>query len=551
MTEQPFLPPLERFYQWEKQRPDAVWLSQPEGNDQWRDYTWAQVGDQARRMAAALQELGLKHGDKVGLYGANTARWVMTDIAIMMAGGVSVPIYASMPEDKLLYIMEHSDMTVLFADDSCAMNLDTLMQTVGNSVQLISLTDSGGHKNWTELINTYSPVAGSPVRAADDLWSISYTSGTTGKPKGVMHSFETLPYSVAHMPEMTKTNEQSVFFSYLPLAHIAERGVVELHSLYCGGHVYFNESRETFVRDLLRARPTFFLAVPRIWHNLKAGIVNQMGEEAWKQLLKNPEAAREAGKKILASMGLERVTYAFSGSAPIPATDIEAWMTLGMPLYEGFGQSETLAGTANTPDAYRFGSIGKMISDEAEMKITEEGELCLRSQGNMLGYYKDPEKTAETIIDGWIHTGDKVRVDEDGFVFITGRVKDIFKTAKGKYVAPAPIEQRFGTLNCLEQLCLVGRGLPQTILLVVLNEPAIARDKAELAEELQATLNNVNAELEVHERISHIVICQEDWSIENEMLTHTLKIKRDEVEEKLRSTLELCVAGTDSPIVWE
>jgi long-chain acyl-CoA synthetase len=556
MSEQAFLPPLETFYHWEQQRADQVWLSQPTGNDQWTDYTWAEVGQLARRMANALQSLGLKPGDKVGLYGANSAYWVMADMAIMMAGGVSVPIYSSMPEDKIRYVMDHSEMTFLFADNSSALKLDELMATMGESVTLISLggqkeKDQGGHHNWAELVEQYEPVADSPVRKRDDLWSISYTSGTTGQPKGVMHSFETMPFSAERISELSETNQDSVFFSYLPLAHIAERCVVELNSIYCGGRIYFNESKETFVRDLQKSRPTFFFAVPRIWHNLKNGIVAKMGEEQWKALLQNPELARTVGKDILAAMGLERVTYAFSGSAPIAPSDLEAWMLLGMPVYEGFGQSETMSGLGNYPGAIKLGSIGKPMSDDALMKVSEEGELLLKAQGNMLGYYKEPEKTAETIVDGWIRTGDKVRVDEDGFVFITGRVKDIFKTAKGKYVAPAPIEQEFGTLHCLEQICLVGRGMPQTILLLVLNEQAKTRDKSDIEAELLAKLDSVNGGLEAHERISHIIVCQEAWSIENDLLTHTLKIKRDEVEEKMRAVIEQCDKGTDSAVVWE
>lgn len=551
MENKPFLPPLETFYQWESNNPDKVWLSQPIGDDQWIDFTWSDAGQKARRLANALQQLGLKRGDRVGLYGANSAYWILADMAIMMAGGCSVPIYASMPEDKIRYVVDHSEMSFLFADNSSELKLDALMEAFGNSLQIISLADEGGHHQQGALIEQYEALAGSPVRERDELWSISYTSGTTGQPKGVMHTFETMPYSAMRICELAGTNEEAVFFSYLPLAHIAERCVVELSSIYSGGHVYFNESKETFVRDLQKSRPTFFFAVPRIWHNLKNGIVAQMGEEKWKALMQDPDAASAAGKLILGAMGLDRVTYAFSGSAPIAPADLQAWMALGMPVYEGFGQSETMSGLGNRPDAIKLGSIGKPMSEDAEMKVSEEGELLLRSPGNMIGYYKDPEKTAETIVDGWVRTGDKVRVDEDGFVFITGRVKEIFKTAKGKYVAPAPIEQRFGTLHCLEQLCLVGRGMPQTILLIVLNEQARAQDKAEVEAELLAKLDSVNGELEAHERISHIIVCRDVWSIENDLLTHTLKIKRDEVEAKMRAQIELCEAGTDSAIVWE
>jgi len=545
-----FAPPLEMFYHWETAIPDQAWLIQPK-DGHWIDYSWSNVGQECRRMAGALQALGLQRGDRVGIYAVNSARWVMADMAIMMAGGVSVPIYSSMPEDKLRYVVEHSEITILFADDSGAMSLDVLSQRLSDRVKVISMADTGGQENWKDLQGKFDPVVGSPVREPGELWSISYTSGTTGMPKGVMHSFETMPVSASELHYASKADENARFFSYLPLAHMAERCVVELHSLYSGASITFNESRETFTQDLQKSRPTFFFAVPRIWHNLKAGIIAQMGEETWARLLENPVMAREAGKEILTSMGLEQVTFGFSGSAPIAPADIEAWLALGMPFCEGYGMTENMTATCNRLDDYKVGSVGKLVSADVEMMLSDQDEILFRSKANMLGYYKEPEKTAETLAGGWLHTGDKGRIDEDGFLFITGRVKDIFKTAKGKYVAPAPIEQKFSEVSHFEQLCLVGRGMPQTVLLVVLTPQAQQLERKVLAEELNAALQMVNGQLEAHEKMSHMIVCREGWTIENKMLTHTLKILRDDVEEKLRPTIDFCVNGEIERVVWE
>lgn len=537
--------PLEMFYQWEQQQPNKTWLRQHDGQ-QWRDYSWAEVGETARALAAGLLNQGLSAGDKVGLYAENCAHWVIADVAIMMAGLVSVPIYTSMPEDKIRYVVDHSEMKLLLVGDQCALSVAQVDTAFGEQVKVQGIGYQSS--DWQKLCEQAQALSGNPQRDRDDLWSIAYTSGTTGLPKGVMHSFCTMPSSVHDIRLLCKTNTDSRYFSYLPLAHIAERSVVELHSLYSGGTVGFNRSKETFVEDLLEVRPTFFFSVPRIWANLKAGIVANMGEENWQRCIDEPEFGKATGEKVLASMGLGDVVLALTGSAPIPPSDIKAWRCLGMPLCEGFGQSETMSSSFNRVDNYKVGSIGLPITERAEMKISPEGELLLRSPGNMVGYFKAPEKTAETIVDGWIHTGDKARIDEDGFVFITGRVKDIFKTAKGKYVAPAPIENAFALFNGIEQCCLVGRGFPQTIMLAVLSDGIVRTD--ELHQSLQAHVQKINSTLEVHERMSHVVICAEPWSIENGLLTHTLKVLRDDVETHYADSLQKAMAGDDS-VYWE
>lgn len=546
-----FKTPLDMFYQWEATIPDQVWLRQAHRGS-WSDLTWAEAGEQCRRLAAALQEQGLKPGDKVGILAANSPHWVMADIACMMTGTVVVPVYTTMAIDKVRYVAEHSDMRVLLVDGS--VDPGVLRAELPATLSLFGLpgTDSPAiDVSWEDMLASGSIMKGSPRRDPDEMWTIIYTSGTTGMPKGVMHSYATLPHSGAAIPQFTRSDTRSRLFSYLPLAHAAERVLVELHSLYSGASIGFNEGRESFAADLREIRPTFFLAVPRIWTNLKAGIIAQLGDDAWQQLLDNPETGAEIGNAVLTAMGLDAVTYAFSGAAPISPADIQAWRALGMPLYEGFGQSEIMSGTVNVAGDDRVGSVGKTLGGAGgEVKISEIGEILLRAPGAMLGYYKDPEKTAETLVDGWVRTGDKGLIDEDGFVHITGRVKEIFKTAKGKYVAPAPIENRFAAGPHVDQLCLVGSGLPQTIMLVNLHPGSLAMDREQVSGVLERQRCVVNECLEAHERISHVVVCAQPWTMENQLLTHTLKILRDEVERHHQVTIERCLAGSET-VVWE
>ena len=536
-----FKTPLGMFYHWEKTQPDAVWLHQCDTAGD-TTYTYGEAGKISRELAANLLAMGLEPDDKVGIYSTNTARWLLLDLALMMAGLVSVPIYATMPEDKIRYVAEHSEMKLMFVGDQCNMSpveaeaaFDGLAKVVGTGARL----------EWDDLFGKAEPLSGDPDWPMDKLWTITYTSGTTGRPKGVMHSMSSIPFSAHVLVDSTGANTGTRFYSYLPLAHIAERCVVEMHCIYCGGMIGFNQNLETFMDDLRRIRPHYFNSVPRIWANLKAGIVAQLGAEKWQAIQSDPELGKQVGAGILESMGLDECTWAQSGSAPIAPSLIQEWINIGLPLVEGYGQSETMNGLCNEPDNYKIGTVGRAL-EEDEARVSEEGELLLKSLGNMLGYYKEPEKTKETIVDGWIRTGDRVKKDEDGFYTITGRVKEIFKTAKGKYVAPAPIEGKFSTLVGVAQACLIGRGLPQTIMLMVEDEAVKPS-----AEAIQQQLDSVNNQLESHEKISHVLVCKDAWTVENGLLTHTLKMLRDNIESSYLPVFEAKAEAGNEKVLYE
>ncbi len=546
-----FKTPLDMFYQWEMQRPDTVWLSMSY-QGQWQSYTWSEVGRQSRKIAAALQGMGLQRGDKIGICAANSPHWVMTDLACMMGEFVLVPIYATMTQDKMIYVAEHSDMVALLTDGS--LDISAMREALPEGSPIIAIGDNCASlcdSSWSEIIASPASIQGSPTPDPDALWTIVYTSGTTGMPKGVMHSHSTLPYAGFTLPPITGSDTNSRLLSYLPLAHAGERVLIELHAIYSGAAIFFNENKASFPADMKAIRPTFLFAVPRIWVNLKAAIVNQLGSDVWQGLQSNPEQALQAGKSLLEGMGLDQCTFAFSGAAPISSKDLHTWQSLGLPLYEGFGQSECMSGTINTGTYNRIGSVGKIIDKvSGELKIADDGEILLRAPSAMVGYYKDPEKTAETVVDGWVLTGDKGHLDDDGFLHITGRVKEIFKTAKGKYVAPAPVENKFSACPHVEQMCLVGSGLPQTVLLVTLTDASSNLGKDEVAASLEQYRQEVNDTIEAHERMSHVVVCSEGWSIENLLLTHTLKILRDDVEKRHSASVERC-ENEAIGVIWE
>lgn len=538
-----FKTPLTMFLHWEQTQPDKVWLQQchPDGDI---TYTYAEAGILARCMAAGLLARGLTTDDKVGIYSNNMARWVLLDLALIMAGLVSVPIYATMPEDKIRYIVEHSDMKVLFVGDQCALT-PTDIETLFPKQCVVGLADGVKTKTTWEELSGNSPLAEIANWTNEKLWTITYTSGTTGQPKGVMHSLSSIPSSAKLLADSTGLNADARFFSYLPLAHIAERCVVEMHCFYCGGMIGFNYNLETFSQDLFAIKPHYFNAVPRIWANLKSALVAKIGEQKWQAAQTDPAIGKQLGQIVLEQMGLGDCIWAQSGSAPIAPSLLQDWLNLGLPIVEGYGLSETMNGLINNPKRYKVGSVGRSFTPE-EACISKDGELLLGSAGNMLGYYKEPEKTAATIIDGWIHTGDKATVDSEGYYAITGRVKEIFKTGKGKYVAPVPIESLFAKLGGVAQCCLIGRGMAQPVMLMVA-DPALKPS----IEAIENQLNDVNEQLEAHEKIQLVLVCKEPWSIENDLLTHTMKMLRDDIERNYLSLVEQSVAAGDKVVVYE
>ena len=544
--------PIEMLYQWEKQTPNKVYLRQPI-NDEWQEYTWAQVADQARRMAAAIQSMDLPPKSCIAIAGRNTAHWFMADFAIQMAGHISVGLYPKQATETVNYILNHCEAKVIFIgpmdDPEC------ITDGIPEGVTRITFPYpdvAPADTSWDALIGANEPLAGEPKPNPEDIFTLIYTSGTTGNPKGVTLSYNNIMTAVPGASSVIEINDSDRLFSYLPLAHIFERAVVELASLYHNVQISFLEELKKFPTQLPMVAPTMFVAVPAVWTRLQHGILEKMPQKKLNLLLRIPILNNLIRKKIKTALGLQNVRFAISGAAPIPVSTLEWWDRMGVTIHEGYAMSENTAyAFINYPGKARFGSVGQALPD-SEVKIADDGEILTRSGATMVGYYKQPDKTAEAIdSDGWLHTGDRGRVDEDGYLFITGRVKDIFKTIKGKYVAPAPIEGKFGSNSDIESLCMVGAGLKQPVLLVSLSEEGQHKDRTEVEAGLLESLKNVNATLEAHEVIDSIGICAQPWTIDNGLLTPTMKIKRNVVEDQYKPLVEQCVAAGRGKVVWE
>ncbi|MBT8138192.1 MAG: AMP-binding protein [Gammaproteobacteria bacterium] len=534
-----YIGPLQQFKQRALATPQQPYLHQPvDGN--WKVYSWGEVDDLARRVASGLQAMGLEQGDRVALLAKNSAEWLIADIGIAMAGMISVPIYATAGANTISYVLEHSDSKALFVGklDSqsalAAANID--VPTIGFPYAGIEATLS-----WNAWLAEQTPIEVTADPGLDDAFTIVYTSGSTGKPKGVVLTSRNLAAAsndvVAWLPE-----GHNRIVSYLPLAHITERSMVTMNSFYSSIEIFYNDSLDTFVDDLRHANPTAFISVPRLWAKFQSKVLDQIPDKKLQRLLSMPFVGKRVAKKIRRQLGFEDCEFFGSGSAPISPELLRWFHRLGVNIAEGWGMSETSgASCTNQPfKASQLGTIGTACKS-VELRTSASGELLIRGPSVFKEYYKNPQATAEAFEGDWFKTGDKAVQRSDGAWVIVGRVKEQFKTAKGKYVAPVPIESLLGSNSFIEQSCVLGSGLPQPVALVVTHAgSSVSRD--ELNQSLAATLESVNAQLESHQRLSNIVVCEEPWTIENDMLTPTLKLKRDRIEARYRQLIENEVA---------
>jgi long-chain acyl-CoA synthetase len=551
---------LDHVYDHETTLAERVFLTQPVGGGQVRETTWAQLMDQSRRMATHLQGLGLAPGARVALLSKNCAHFIMAELAIWMAGYTTVAIFPTETAETVRYVLEHSEASLLFVG-----KLDTwAQQSTGVPAGLpriaLPLAPETGDDTWDAIVARTPPIAGRPARQRDDLAMLMYTSGSTGTPKGVMVSFEAITRAGEGIAADTRSrvgaHAPSRMLSYLPLAHSFERSWVEASALVDGHtHLYFAQSLDTFMQDLQRARPTLFISVPRLWLKFQRGVFAKMPPAKLERLLAIPLLGRLVARKVRKGLGLDQVIVAGSGSAPIPAELIAWYRRIGLALYEGYGMTED-SSYSHTSNA-RFnapGYVGVPLPG-VQVRIAEDGEILIKSPGRLKGYFKRPDLDAESFTeDGYFRTGDLGERRADGLLKITGRVKELFKTTKGEYVAPAPIENQLNAHPMVELSMVSGLGQPAPYAMVVLAEdlrprvgdPAV---RMQVQAELERLLTQVNQGLPDHAKLRMIVVTSDPWSIENGCLTPTMKIKRARIEAAAAPQLERWYAD-GQPVRW-
>ena len=554
---------LDHVYAHEAARADEVFLTQPVGGGQVIDYTWAQTLDQARRMAAHLQSLGFEPGARIAMLAKNSAHFFMVDLAVWMAGGTTVAIFPTETADNIRFVLEHSEARLLFIGklDGWAQQKAAMTAAVPAGLPCIELplAPDTGFETWDAIVARTAPLQGRPQRQPDDIAMLLYTSGSTGQPKGVMQSFASVTNATQGIVNIGLAQDGDMprrMLSYLPLAHCYERAWVEC-AAFIGGrsHVYFTESLASFMADLKRARPTHFISVPRLWLKFQQGVLASMPAAQLDTMLDNPVLAGAVGQKVRASLGLGDVVRAGSGSAPLPVPLLQWYRRIGLNMIEGYAMTEDFAYSHSSPlEPGPAGCVGVPL-DGVQARIADDGEVLVKSPGRMVGYYKRPDLNAECFTDdGFFHTGDLGRYNAQGQLQLTGRKKELFKTAKGKYVAPAPIENSLNAHPMVELSMVSGLGQPAAYAVLVLAEPlrpqlADATVRAKVESELTTLLHSVNEALASHERLQMLVVASAPWSIDNGCLTPTMKIKRSRIEASVAGQVDAWY-GTTGAVVW-
>ena len=548
------------FLHWAETTPDKVYLTQPRAGEV-STLTWAQCADQVRRVATYLESLDLPKGSSIALLGRNSAHWILADLAIWLAGHVTVPLYPTLNGETAEYILEHSDARLLIIGkmDGKADGWRDIGPALPADLPLIGLPmcPLQDIMQWDDIVARIEPRMDLPLPQPESLATIVYTSGSTGQPKGVMHSFGGIVSVAAGLRDIYKVNNQDRMLSYLPLAHVAERAVLETSSLYFGFRVYFSEGLETFQQDLQRAQPTIFFSVPRLWTKFYLGVNEKLPLEKQKKLFRIPILSGIIKRKILKQLGLDKCRMAVTASAPLPPNIIQWYRDLGLELLDVYGMTENFGYShGSRPGQVRVGYVGH-CNPGVECRVANNGEVLVKSPGQMMGYYKNPEKTLEDMTeDGFLKTGDRGEIDEQGRLKITGRVKELFKTSKGKYVAPVPIEQKLSRHPKVEVICVTGPSQPQPFALLMLSLDAVnelqdgSLDRTQLTQDFESLLEEVNQSLEDHERMDYVVVVKDQWTMENGYLTPTMKIKRNIIEERYLPHADIWITRRQR-VVWE
>ncbi|MBT4958911.1 MAG: AMP-binding protein [Flavobacteriaceae bacterium] len=545
------------FYKWEEKLKNKPFLKQPFG-DLWENYTWEQVGNMARKLSTGLKLMGLPEKSHIGLVSKNCREWIIADLAISMSGHISVPFFPTLKSYEIEKLLDFGDVSALFVGK--LENWEEMKQGVRDDMPIIAFPHYKDHskisegKQWYDFINEFDPQTEDFKPKLKDIWTIIFTSGTTGDPKGVVLTYETL-YNTKRITEdgnplKVDFSGNNDFISYMPLNHIFERVVIEHSAFRFGGTISFVESLETFGQNLNDVKPTAFQGVPRIYSKFQEKILMKMSQKKLSTLLKIPIISFIIKKKLRGALGMSRVRSLVTGAAAMPLELLDWYKSIGIYITNGYGMTENCA-TCTNLNPYQplgRGSVGKATSG-VDLKISEQGEILMKGPFTLTCYYKNEEITNQTLRDGWLYTGDKGYIDDDGFLYITGRVKDIFKTSKGKYIEPGVLETYFGNINEFSQLCVVGLACDQPLLMAVPSELAI-KNKESVSIKLAKILEEVNEKLDNYKKISKIILVKEDWVPENGMTTPTLKIKRAKIDEKFSDKYGEW-EKSENTVIWE
>jgi len=531
--------PLQRLYRCEQSRPAEPLFTQPL-HGRVIEWTWGSAMREVRQVAAWIKAQNWPPGSRLVILSRNSAWWLMADFAVWMAGHISVPLYPAASNATLESLIRHCDPVACFVGP---FNTPPgSVQALFSGVHCVTFPSFTGEMppsatRWEDIVRDQQPLTGTPVRNALEIATIIYTSGTTGQPKGAMHTFQgmslmgkSMAPALANPP---RGNDR--ILSYLPLAHIAERAIVEMNALFTPLEVFFADTQETFLDDLKRARATLFFSVPRLYARFQQKVFEAMPEKKLSRPLAIPLVGWLVRRKLLDRLGLSHARMVAGGGAATPVELIKWYRKLGLNFIEGYGMTETGITHVPLPGAYRLGYVGNP-STVANTRISPEGEVQIQGPMNMLGYFRSPELTRQVMTeDGFFSTGDRGEIDSQGRLRLFGRLREEFKTSKGKYVVPSRIEMLLGASTLVESTAVFGAGMTLPFAMVVLplhkrEEAMTPEGRTEIEADLVVLIRSANTQLEHHEHLRFIAVCQAPWTVDNGFLTPTLKVRRAALE---------------------
>ena len=565
----------------------------------WEAFTWAEYGRRAREIGMGLLSLGLRRGDVCSVLSENNKEWLFTDMGILCAGGVTSGVYTTDSPSQLRYLLDDSRSRFLFVEDEEQLDKYLAVRDETPTLEKVIVYDPKGLHEFRDAavctIDELCALGRRFDRAHPGLWDRSidasrpgdlmvliYTSGTTGPPKGAMISHLNAMYQIEVFARVLPVDERDEQLSFLPLCHILERLVTILLPLRSCSTVNFVEGTDTVPENVRELSPTLFVAVPRIWEKFYSAVTLQardataLGRWAYRRAVAVGDRVAEhrihgrplplllrlgywvASKLVLDNvkrmLGFDRLRWAATGAAPISPELIRWYYALGIDMYEAFGQTESSGlATANSPGALKLGSIGRAVPG-CEVRLAEGKEIVIRGPNVFLGYLNQPERTAETVIDGWLHTGDVGEVDGDGFLRITDRMKDIIITAGGKNISPSEIENALKFSPYVTDAVVIGDRRPYLTCLVMIDQENVekfAQDndipytdfaslcrQEEVVELIWGEAEKVNRDFARVEQIKKIRLIDRLLTPEDDELTPTMKLKRKFVNEKYKELID-------------
>ena len=491
--------------------------------DRWQGISWRRFEEEAFDFATALLSLGLKPRGSVCILMGNVPEWPISDIGTIMAGGVGVGLYPTSSAEQIAYIINHSDAEFVLVDSREQLQkVLSVREQLSNVPHIIALdAETGGHViSYRELItrgreerSRFASLLKERAEGAnsDDIAIMVYTSGTTGPPKGACLSHRYIINSVESLRQTIPIYDTDVSFSYLPFCHVAERISGLYNRLYAGASAYFVDDLARLGEYMLEVKPTVFASLPRFFEKIHA------------------QAVTDRSTRLKDYFG-GRIRLATSGGAPLPLEVAQFFANAGLPILQAYGLTENVCVAFNRPDHFKFGTVGPPMPG-CKVRLAADKEILVRSEMMFSGYYKAPDETAKVFADGWLLTGDLGEFDEDGFLKIIGRKKELIVTSTGKKVSPALLENMLKEHHAISQAMVYGEGRSYLVALITLNAP-------ETRETIQSIIDKVNRRVSSTEAIKRFAILERDFEIARDEITPTGKLKRDVITKQFRNVID-------------